>query len=306
MNPILALVSSNWIFPALAIYALIFLVAVTGLGFWSRRKRRERVPVEFKLLRGPGETLRRKLAVIDENLFFYVLAGAFGPLIATYPALWLFTKWRLVSWTDVYLGFGGVALVFLLSTVIGGRWVWNKFNERRNHLLGYLGERSVAEALASLLTQGYRIFHDFPAEASGKNFNLDHIAVGPTGVFALETKTRRKRRARPGFKEHEVVFDGQQLIWPWGEDRNGLAQAERQAKWLDGWLRQRTGIDVATKPVLVLPGWYVIAKARGTVNVVNAKGACSAVKGRGQRVLSDEQIDLIARQLEDRCRDVED
>mgnify|MGYP000447730379 CR=1 FL=1 len=45
----------------------------------------------------------------------------------------------------------------------------------------------VAEALAPLTVDGCRIFHDVPAAA----FNLDHVIVGPTGVFALETKTRR-------------------------------------------------------------------------------------------------------------------
>lgn len=43
-----------------------------------------------------------------------------------------------------------------------------------------------------------------------------------------------------------------------------------------------------------------------TVNVVNHKGLVSAIKGRRQVELSPEQIDLIARQLDAGCRDVED
>jgi hypothetical protein len=279
---------------------------VVSIGLWSRRKRRERVPVEFKLLRGPGETLRRKIAAMDENFFLHVLAGAFGPILAAYPAIWLLAKWQPKSETEAGLGIAGLLLVFLLSTYLGGRWLWSKFIENRNYELGYLGERTVAEALAPLLREGYHVYHDLPAEAGERKFNIDHVVVGPTGVFAVETKTRRKGRARTGFKDHEVTFDGQQLIWPWGEDRHGLEQAEAEARWLSEWLHRMTGLELAAKPLLALPGWYVKATARGVVNVVNAKNLPSAVKGRGQRVLTEEQIDLIARQIENRCRDVED
>lgn len=65
-------------------------------------------------------------------------------------------------------------------------------------MLRYLGERAVGEALFSLAAESYKIFHDVPAEVSGKKFNVDHVAVGKNGLFAIETKTRRKGRARPG------------------------------------------------------------------------------------------------------------
>lgn len=306
MSPCLALVSETWILPALAVYTLLFMAVVFCIGFWSRRRRCERIPVEFKLLRGPGETLRRKIADMDENFLFYIVACAFVPIVVSCPVFWLFSKWQFRTWTDVYLGGCGVLLVFLLSSVLSGWWLWRKFYERQNYLLGYLGERTVAEALSPLLREGYHVFHDLPAMAGVRKFNIDHIAVGPTGVFVVETKTRRKGRARAGFKDHEVTFDGQQLIWPWGEDRHGLEQAEAEARWLNEWLQRMTGLQIAATPILALPGWYVKATARGTVNVVNAKNLPMAIKGRGQRTLSDEQIGLITRQVENICRDVED
>ena len=56
--------------------------------------------------------------------------------------------------------------------------------------------------------------------------------VGKTGVAAIEVKTRRKKKGRPGFEEHVVTYDGQRLIWPWGEDRCGIDQVVAQADWL--------------------------------------------------------------------------
>ena len=225
MIPYLAFKSSPWLYPVLGLYVLLFMTIVIGIGIWNRRKRRERVPVEFKLLRGPGETLRRNIAEMDENLVLVVLAGAFGPILATYPALWLLIRWQPESPTEFRLGLGGVLLVFFLSAIMGGRWIWKKLSESRNYLLGYLGERAVAEELTPLGREGYRIYHDVPAGSGNRKFNLDHVVVGPTGVSAIETKTRRKGRARPGFKDHEVTFDGQKLIWQWGE----IAQLHREA-----------------------------------------------------------------------------
>ena len=47
-------------------------------------------------------------------------------------------------------------------------------------------------------------------------------------------------------------------------------------------------------------------KARGPVTVVNHKQVPEAVRGDKARTLGAEQIDLIARQLDPLCRDVED
>ena len=125
-------------------------------------------------------------------------------------------------------------------------------------------------------------------------------------LSSIETKTRRKGRAREGFKDHEVTYDGTQLIWPWAEDRFGLQQAQNEAKWLTEWVEIMLGLKITAKPILALPGWFVKVTARGPVNVVNPKNLAIAIKGRGQVELTAEHIDLIARQLDNICRDVTD
>ena len=150
------------------------------------------------------------------------------------------------------------------------------------------------------------MFHDVPAQGAKKPFNLDHVVVGPTGVWLIETKTRRKGRTRPGFKDHEVVFDGTQLVWPWGEDRHGLEQARNESRWLKDWIQTRTGLALDVRAALALPGWMVKERRLGDVRVLNPINLPKAIEGRRERVLSDEQIDQIARQLDLVCRDVED
>ncbi len=182
-----------------------------------------------------------------------------------------------------------------------------QFVEKLTDVVGvYLGEREVAERLEPLLTRGYRIFHDVPAQGGTKSFNLDHVAVGPNGVALVETKTLRKGQALPGRPDHMVTYDGAKLIWPWGsENRYGLDQAVHEAEWLEKFIQQRTGLSVSVKPILALPGWWVELKGRGPVTVVNSKNVAIAVEGFGPRSLSDEHIELIARQLDVVCRDVE-
>ncbi len=293
-----------WIVGGGTAYVVLFMATVLVIGLWRRRQRRERAPVEFKLLRAPGESLRRNVQQMDEEFVFHLLRAASIPLVAAGVALWGLS--RVVPHASLTFGLSICAGVLLVCAIATGCWLWSKVAERRNYLLGYLGERTVGEALLPLVALKYHAFHDVPAEASGRKFNLDHVVVGPTGVFLIETKTRRKGRARPGFKDHEVGYDGQKLIWPWAEDRHGLEQAEAEARWLADWLNKLTGFGISVRPILALPGWYVKATAVGTVTVVNAKGLTSAIKGRGVVVLSDAQVDLLARQLDQRCRDVVD
>jgi len=276
--------------------AALFLVGYFLLPFfvgalfliWGIKKRGERPPVEFILRRGPGETLRRKIAEMDENMPMRLMLVAMVPLAV--GCLVLFAAGKLGTSCSL-AGLVLAALILLLGMASTGFWSYRFFRKRRNYLLGYLGERAVAEELEPLLREGYHVFHDIPVDKVEGSFNLDHVVVGPTGLFVIETKTRRKGRAREGFEDHKVLYDGRQLIWPWAEDTHGLKQAQNEADWLTKWVKQLTGIEIAAKPILALPGWWVETRALGPISV---------------RVLDEEQIDLIARQLNARCRDVKD
>ncbi len=293
-----------WTIVLLSVYFLLFVAAVLGIGLWRIKRRREKPPLEFKLLRGPGESLRQRMNKFDENFIFQIGGAAMVPIVAG-----LLTLGALIWATPhmkLWLGLTIVAVVVAPLVFFAGRWALAKFLRARNDRLGYLGERAVGEALLPLVASGYRVFHDVPAEANQAKFNVDHVVVGPTGVFAIETKTRRKGRVRPGFEAHKVAYDGRQLIWPWGEDAFGLKNAVDRARWLSEKLNQLTGYGLAAQPVLVLPGWYVVPKGLGPVIVANHKTVLGAITRGPQGALTEEQVDLIARQLDQLCRDVED
>ena len=288
---------------ALALYLAAYVLCLAALWVFRTNRRRERPPVAPKLLRGPGESLRWRLQRLDDALLLHAFGAAFLPMGVFVGGLMLALNNPIERERDAIM-FGAFAL-FLVTLYFCGRWMLDKFTLRRDCHLGLLGEKIVAEAIAPLTSEGCRIYHDVPAAG----FNLDHVIVGPTGVFAIETKTRRAGRAQPGRRPDEIIFDGALLIFPWGQDVYGLEQARHHAAWLATWLRDTAGEPVQPVPVLTFPGWNVTttataAAAVADVSVVAPTAIPGLVRNR-PGTLNDLQIDHIAKQLEMKCRDVE-
>ena len=112
----------------------------------------------------------------------------------------------------------------------------------------------VGEELNQLMASGFRVFHDLPFDG----FNIDHVLVGPPGVFAVETKTRRKPADIKGLERAQVFSDGERLRFPKDKyDSKAIPQARRNAETLAKWLTSATGQRVTVSAILTLPGWMV-------------------------------------------------
>lgn len=287
-------------------YILFFLLCAMAMIWWQRRQRKSRKPFgdDLRLLRGPGESqFRLHLKAEEDSIPLLGLSAAMPALVLALMLGAIASLPEALKLPWLALSIGAFITIFIMAT----RWFSKKTQQSFNRYLGYFGERIVAEYLDPLKGAGWRIFHDVPALNNGSKFNLDHIAVGPQGVYLIETKTRRKGSARPGFDDHKVYFDGSALVWPWGEDNHGLEQAERSALWLTNLIKAETGTRVFVTPILALPGWWVENKPSREsrlCRVTNPKGLPSFLT-RGPVLLQPEQIEAIASKLEARCRDVE-
>lgn len=286
-------------------YFGLFTLTVLGILHWQKHRRRTRLPFgpETRLLRGPGESqLRQSRRLEEDGIIWLAVAGGAPALVGATMLSWVE---RVPSSLQLpWLVLAGVA--FAGTFVFAVRWFARKAREANNRYLGYFGERIVAEYLEPLKQEGWRIFHDVPGRHNGHPFNLDHVAVGPGGVWVIETKTRRKGSARPGFDDHKVFFDGHELVWPWGQDNHGLEQAERSALWLARQIETELRERVHVSPLLALPGWFVERKpSRDSrlCKVANPK-VLADLLARDQGLLTRQQIDAIAATLEARCRDV--
>jgi len=192
---------------------------------------------------------------MDDALPLQLIQAIGLPLFVCSLAAVVTLKWHLASTRTTALVFAGLLMA---SALAAAWWLVNKALSRANHYLGYYGERVVAELLEPLRAQGWHIFHDVQAQVGKERFNVDHVAIGSGGFFAIETKTRRKGHAIKGREDYKVFYDGKKLLWPWGdEEPYGVDKAIYRAKWLETWLKAATGENIEVKPVLTFPEWYV-------------------------------------------------
>lgn len=295
-------------------------LAVIHLSRWlkSRRReaRRERPPQREKLLRPAGYSAmcrlddladKLMLAVVQAaatGLFFGAIAGSLVPL-AQGLALnrFTFAQIRGVPGAELLPAVMLLMLVALLWCARETILVLKLDAEMETWRLGMRGEQTVGEALAdrSLAAAGYVAFHDVPGD--GK-WNIDHVVVGPAGVFVLETKARPRRKAKRQQQENIARFDGRTLEFPWCEDRDAVQQVQRNAGWVREFLAAFPPKDVPVQPVIVVPGWYVEAKGNYPVKVMNATYLVNYLRGAKPRFTLDALAPVIQR-LDERCRMLE-
>jgi hypothetical protein len=118
------------------------------------------------------------------------------------------------------------------------------------------GERYIGQCLERLRESGYRVLHDIV----GDGFNIDHVLIGPTGVYTIETKTISK----PSKGSCKIDYDGETVsINGYIPDRNPIVQAKAQANWIKGFLKEVITEDLAVRPVVLYPGWFVKPQPKG-------------------------------------------
>lgn len=106
---------------------------------------------------------------------------------------------------------------------------------------GAVGEERVAALLDRTLGDGWAVVHDLTIGSQGAN--LDHLVIGPAGVFALNTKH---------LTGNVVVYD--RAILHNGTNRRFLPKARVEAQRVSDGLSAATGLDVRVQSVLVWSG----------------------------------------------------
>jgi hypothetical protein len=203
----------------------------------------KRSPIKDKPLRNPGQSLDEQLGEFKDDkvhapllmaLFLVVLAG--------------------LEWWNYYSPQKPSPFLFTMVAAFGIAYAAIQI-KRASPVLRALrqgrdGERVVGQYLEHLREQGYQVFHD----VIGTGFNVDHVLIGPAGIFTIETKTYSKS---PG-PQAKVTFDGERILVDGFEpDRDPVVQAKAQAGWLRALLAESTGRKFPARPVILFPGWWV-------------------------------------------------
>jgi hypothetical protein len=279
-----------------AIYLVLLLIPTFVTIFWvarvTKQERAKSVVPFAELQRRPaGESARLKLEKYSDDLNTWLMAIVFIPAVCAL-GLTLQRETNFITITLVFLA----AVIF---TAVAGRKIRSLLRERACYRLGFEGERYVAEELNQLMADGFRVFHDVPFD----NYNLDHVLVGPPGVFVIETKTRRKPVSDEGDKAYKVTFDGVVLHFPKGSDKDALDQVRRNRDTLSKWLSSATGDRIKARGILAIPGWFVEQIVPSAdVQCLNPKQIRSAVLRTTQVPLTAEQIQRASHQLEQKCK----
>ena len=244
---------------------------------------KKRSPLKRKPLRSPGQSLEEETQrLIDDSAMPPIVVASTMVVFAGYEWWRSFVSLPPRPW-----------LVTLLALAAIGYAAFHSIKVRRRLgalRLGLAGEKVVGQLLETLRTQGCQVFHDIP----GEGFNVDHVVVGPQGVFAIETKTFSK----PARGESKVTYDGDKMAVNGREpDRNPLVQARACRDWLSDLLLETTAKRFKVRGVVLLPGWWVEPpKERPDVWVLNPK-ALAAFVGHEPIVLRDDEVALASSAL---------
>jgi hypothetical protein len=253
---------------SLVVGFLAFYVALSGFGSpWRlplQKANRKRSPIKDDLLNNPGKSLADKIQDEILDAIFLSILLAFVPIVCIFI---------FVSIAKYLIPRFAFPIFIIVTPAITGFFCWRlrrKFQQIRLCRMGLDGERATGEELNQLMKHGYLVYHDMQA---GK-FNIDHIVIGPSGVYAVETKYRSKV-AGNGTNGAKVFRDNDRLCFPDNRiDSKAIPQARAQAKWLSEFLTKSVGKQITVQAMVALPGWYVKPGPHdGTVLVISPKNA---------------------------------
>jgi hypothetical protein len=156
---------------------------------------------------------------------------------------------------------------------------------QRDAARGAKGEEKVARILEAL-PDDYTIIHDLPCPLG----NIDHVVIGPHGVFVVETKAHGGKVTTA---EGQLVLNGKR------PDKDFVGQALGNALWLKRSLGEGPGLDVWVEAVLVFSNAFVEKGATVKEVTVTYPGHLARLitTARGRSIPVDEVTEALRARL---------
>ena len=190
-----------------------------------------------------------------------------------------------------FLAFRAFAIGFLAAAFLGiAFWMLFVSSGSYGWYLGKLGEEATAEAVCgpSRRRQGWRLVNGLPFGGLG---DVDHVLIGPGGVFAIESKYSTSLC--------QVSDGGVDGIY----GREPIAQARRGAEKVQKMLRYGPErFDVTVRPVVVIWGRGRVkldggCELVGDVLLCDGPGSDQWLEGLDGASLDQGTVDAIEREL---------
>lgn len=240
------------------------------------RKKKKTILPEVQRL--PGQSVRDEWdRLVNENL----------PFIVFVPCM-LWSVW-FTHWFQLRLSPNFWLALAIIVTGMSAIAYLRLIPKARRLVRGERGEVRVAEILDDLRAHGYRVAHDLTHDG----FNIDHVVVGPAGVFAIETKFR-SGTGEITFRNGEGIFVG-----GFPEEKDSLKQARGNAGEVHKIIKENCHLDEWVWPLVVFVGdWRVRNDWRSTdARVFTTDTVLHHIVNQQPR-LTQNEIELIASHLE--------
>lgn len=154
---------------------------------------------------------------------------------------------------------------------------WSPRSEIRSWSDGLVGERVTGRRLDRLRRHGWYTLHAIQW-ASGAD--IDHLAIGPAGVFSINSKRHRGKS----------VWYGDAAITVNGAVQRHIAVSQSEARRVSRVLSRRCGIDVPVRPVIsvVHAAKLKVKNANPPVLVLDAEHLDRVLSGLRPELTSDQ------------------
>ncbi len=239
-----------------------------------------RLPLRIRPLRQAGQLVDLLLQdLLVQTAIPWLLVPIFLILLALLEWLRYFSNANPRPWVFTGLAVLGSGLaVFMIRRAM---------RKAKNTRPGRDGERVVTDTLEALVANGWQVFSD----VQGTDFTIGHVAIGPGGVFTIETTASSK----PEGKRARVTVDRAGIsIAGCPASREALDQASAKSVWLANLLKRNTSKSFRVRPVVLFPGWHIEQKCPRKAKdpwVLEPKAFLRWLE-RERAVLTDEQIAL--------------
>ncbi|MFF9347526.1 nuclease-related domain-containing protein [Streptomyces sp. NPDC014734] len=146
---------------------------------------------------------------------------------------------------------------------------------------GLRGERVVGRELARFARRGWHTLHSVPLSPT---WDVDHLLIGPGGVFSINTKNHRGKSIWVG--DHAVRINH-------GEGRPYLRNSRREAAIVSRVLERGCGFPIAANPVLVFvrPAGLTVVSSLRDVRALDERGLAALAPLTGR--LSSAQVESV-------------
>jgi len=158
---------------------------------------------------------------------------------------------------------------------------------------------AVGHGLQRTLGDANRIFHHVSGGSLARE-SIDHVVVGPSGVYAIQVVVRRPGRGESD--EPGVTIQGNELHFGKSDETVSIAGLSARRKLLSRDLSRIAEQPLRIRSVIALPGWQIREQNSDSHLLVN-ENLLAMIRGWSdpQEYLMNDQVAAISKFLAERC-----